>query len=96
MKRGHVPIRTCIGCRRRRPAGEMIRLGAVGNMAMISCRRDNLSGRGCYVCPHERCIEAALKRGRLEKALRRPITEAPSKEGLLGRLERKGVTGWLC
>lgn len=74
----------------------MIRLKAVGNAAAVSGRKGEHSGRGCYVCPREACIEAAMKKRRLEKALRRRIIEAPSKEGLLRGPENKGVTGWLC
>ena len=69
---------------------------AIGNVATVCGGKGEHSGRGCYVCPREACIEAALKKGRLEKALRHIITEAPSKEGLLRGPENKGVTGWLC
>jgi uncharacterized protein len=64
------PIRTCLGCRRRRPKREMARLvrradGRVGSDAAAS-------GRGAYVCRDAECLERALKPGRLAHAFRGP------------------------
>jgi hypothetical protein len=70
MRRGHVPVRTCVGCRRLRPKAELVRLarradGRVG--------RDPLgAGRGAYVCRDAECLERALKPGRLAHAFRKP------------------------
>jgi predicted RNA-binding protein YlxR (DUF448 family) len=61
MKRGHVPVRTCVGCRARRPKAEMIRF-------VIGCQElalGNARGRGAYVCRAEACLEKALKRKNL-------------------------------
>jgi predicted RNA-binding protein YlxR (DUF448 family) len=67
---GSVAMRTCLGCRRRRPKVEMVRLvrrtdGRVGP--------DRTGpGRGAYVCREPACVERALKPGRLAHAFRRP------------------------
>ena len=60
------PMRTCIACRAKAPASTMKRIG-----------RDNDSpiswpghGRSAYICPNETCIADAMKKGRLERALR--------------------------
>lgn len=44
----HVPERSCVACRRRRPQGELLRLSRVdGVWAVQNTRR---SGRGSYLC----------------------------------------------
>ena len=64
------PIRTCLGCRRRRPKGEMLRLVRAANG---SIRVDVTGpGRGAYVCRDPECRERALKPARLAHAFRRP------------------------
>ncbi len=64
------PIRTCLGCRRRRPKGEMLRLvrGADGRVSADA----QASGRGAYVCRDPECLGRALKPARLAHAFRRP------------------------
>jgi predicted RNA-binding protein YlxR (DUF448 family) len=71
-------------------------LRALRDTVIVSGRKDKQPGRGCYVCARPECIEAALKKGRLAKTLRRSITSPPSQEVLLRALQEKGVTGWLC
>lgn len=83
MKRGHVPVRMCVACRQRRPAGEMIRFNALGDTVVVSRDSRKRSGRGCYVCPTEPCVEKALNKSTLQKALRRDIAVTPSKDVLL-------------
>lgn len=90
MKSGHVPIRQCIGCRERRPAHEMIRLTASEDTIVVSSRKDKAPGRGCYTCPNEKCVELALRKGSLARALRRKIMGPPSREALLKGHEKKG------
>jgi predicted RNA-binding protein YlxR (DUF448 family) len=65
----HVATRTCLGCRRRRPKGELVRLarGADGVVVVDDGRRQ---GRGAYVCAEPECVERALKSGRLGHAFR--------------------------
>ena len=88
MKRGHVPVRQCIGCRRKRPASELIRFKACDETVVVSPPKDKTPGRGCYICPQEECLEAALRKGCLARALRRKIV-VPPKQGLLKGLEQK-------
>jgi len=53
------PVRTCVGCRTKRPKAHLIRvvLGA---------------GRGAYLCFDPRCVRRALETGSLVRALRTP------------------------
>ena len=90
MNRGHIPIRQCIGCRIRRPKGEMIRLSTDGIAITVSDGKTQGEGRGCYMCPLEKCVEAALRKGNIQRALRVQNAVNPTKEELLKRLEKKG------
>jgi predicted RNA-binding protein YlxR (DUF448 family) len=69
----------------------MIRFTACGDRVVVSPGRENKPGRGCYTCPTEQCLDAALKKGRLARALRRSDVARPSREELLGRLQQKGL-----
>ena len=76
------PIRTCIGCRKRRPQGELVRISAQdGTPRVASGRRE--AGRGAYVCGLAACAKLALQKERLARALRKNIDIATLAE--LGR-----------
>jgi predicted RNA-binding protein YlxR (DUF448 family) len=70
MMTSHVPTRTCLGCRRRRPKRAMVRLvrRADGHVDAGGAAE----GRGAYVCAEVQCLERALKPGRLAHAFRKP------------------------
>ncbi|MGO9117622.1 MAG: YlxR family protein [Desulfomonilaceae bacterium] len=89
MKKGHIPIRQCIGCRRRRPAREMILLKSIGDTVVVSHSKDKIPGRGCYTCPTWECAKSALRKERLSRALRNNILRFPSPEELLTGLDEK-------
>ena len=62
---GHVPIRMCIGCRKKRRKEEMIRLiKSLDGVALIN-EKKHLNGRGFYLCPNRICLEMARKKNRL-------------------------------
>jgi len=66
----HIPQRTCVACRQTKEKKELIRLVRVESGVVevdISARK---SGRGVYLCPKKDCWELALKKNRLEYALR--------------------------
>ncbi|MCL5125114.1 MAG: YlxR family protein [Deltaproteobacteria bacterium] len=52
--------------------------------------KTHLGGRGCYICPSTKCAHKALKKARLEKALRTEIQVIPSADSVLGWLRKKG------
>jgi predicted RNA-binding protein YlxR (DUF448 family) len=64
------PTRTCLGCRRRRPKAELLRLVRRPDGRVESDRA--AEGRGAYVCADAECLERALKPGRLAHAFRKP------------------------
>ena len=59
--RRHVPQRTCVGCRRTRPKTHLLRLAATPDAVRFD-ERQELPGRGAYVCPDPRCVDAAARR----------------------------------
>lgn len=90
MKKGHIPVRQCVACRAKRPAREMIRFKAQGNAVVVVLKKDNVPGRGCYLCPQEQCIAAALKKRSIQRALGRSSLVPPPMEECLRWLEQKG------
>jgi len=76
-----IPQRTCVGCRHVRPKREMIRVVRVPEAGVQIDPTGKRAGRGAYVCPQVACWEAALKRGRLQRALRTHLT--PQEEEVL-------------
>jgi len=51
-----------------------------------------LTGRSAYVCPNLRCIENALAKDKLARALRRPVAEsakAELKKAILSKLRKE-------
>ena len=65
----HQPARTCIGCRGVFTKDEVIRIVS-GPGAVIIDYREKLPGRAAYVCPRKDCINKALQKDNLSKALR--------------------------
>ncbi len=48
--RGHVPVRMCVVCRRRRPKHELLRI-VVTPEGFVLDESGKKPGRGAYVCP---------------------------------------------
>jgi predicted RNA-binding protein YlxR (DUF448 family) len=73
------PVRTCIGCRKRELAVELLRVVAAdgGNgvyvLTVDSARK--LPGRGAWLHPEQECLDAAIRRRAFARALR--ITGSP-------------------
>ncbi|MDR1077125.1 MAG: YlxR family protein [Propionibacteriaceae bacterium] len=68
------PVRTCVGCRQRCPATELLRLvwdGSTGRVSLDEARRR--PGRGAWLHRRADCWQAAVKRGGLARALRRRL-----------------------
>ncbi len=67
-----VPLRTCAGCRRRRPKGELLRIALGGEGTVILDVPARAPGRGAYVCRDTalECLRAARRRHGLSRTLR--------------------------
>ena len=67
-------MRTCVGCRKRELATELLRVVAVstgnGEHAAIVDDRSSLPGRGAWLHPVPQCVQQAIRRRAFTKALR--------------------------
>ena len=78
------PIRTCAGCRTRRPRNELLRVVAGREGLWIDGSGARPAGRGAYLCPTRACIETAIASARLARALKyRGAVPADARERLL-------------
>ena len=72
-------MRTCVGCRKRGLAVELLRVVAVstgnGGYALAVDTATKLPGRGAWLHPNQRCLRAAIGRRAFGRALR--ITGTP-------------------
>ena len=73
------PLRTCIGCRKRELAVELLRMVAVpmenGQCTVAVDTECRLPGRGAWLHPDDRCLQAAIRRRAFARAFR--ITGSP-------------------
>jgi hypothetical protein len=65
------PVRTCVGCRRQAPAGELLRVVAVDGRVVPDPGR-RLPGRGAHLHPDPACLAQAERRRAFPRALRVP------------------------
>ena len=63
------PVRTCIGCRERAVKTELLRLVWRG-AAVGADPSQTEPGRGAYLHPRTQCLEAALRKRAVGRALR--------------------------
>lgn len=79
---GHIPERTCIGCRGTFAKDEVVRIVAVSGVPVIDYR-ERLPGRAAYVCPRLECIAKALGRDLLSRAFKTKMTAPATGEFVL-------------
>jgi predicted RNA-binding protein YlxR (DUF448 family) len=63
-REGHIPIRTCVGCRKKRKKEEMIWLAQHPEGAVVVNPKKPHRGRGFYLCPDRECLKKAKKKSR--------------------------------
>ena len=61
-KRGHAPVRMCMGCHQRKKKEELIRLvkSSDGAFSLDEARQGD--GRGYYLCSDRSCLKTAQKK----------------------------------
>jgi predicted RNA-binding protein YlxR (DUF448 family) len=64
------PIRTCAGCGRKAPKGELMRFVARENVLMPGPEEP---GRGVYTCRRLQCFERALANRGFARTLKMPV-----------------------
>lgn len=75
MRKKHVPMRTCVGCRTTAPKRELIRVVRTPEGDVEMDLTGKRSGRGVYICANEQCLEKAVKARQLERGLKTTIDE---------------------
>ena len=75
MGTGHVPERTCVGCRGRAPKRELLRLVRAPDGLVRVDPRGSAPGRGAYVHRDPSCVDVAFRRGGAARALRVRLDE---------------------
>lgn len=83
------PQRTCVGCRERTSAADLLRVVVVEGVAVPDPRR-RLPGRGASVHPDVECLTLALRRRAFVRALRAtgPLDTTGLEEFVLQQRER--------
>ncbi|MCB0975393.1 MAG: DUF448 domain-containing protein [Actinobacteria bacterium] len=75
MGNAHLPQRTCIGCRTRRPVGDLTRISWSDTSGLGFGRA--AQGRGAWLCDgSEECLAAALARRAFPRAFRRSLDDS--------------------
>jgi uncharacterized protein len=69
------PIRTCAGCGRKAPKGELVRFTADTGLLAHSPRG---AGRGAYTCRRLACFERAAARRAFNRTLRQTVRVEPA------------------
>ena len=84
-------MRTCIGCRKRELAVELLRVVAVstgnGHHAVVVDAQGRRPGRGAWLHPDDGCLTAAIRRRAFARALR--ITGSPDTSGLAEHFDKR-------
>jgi uncharacterized protein len=75
------PIRTCIGCRRRSAAAELLRVVAGPGGSVLPDPRRRAAGRGAWLHPDPDCVALAERRRAYVRALRVPGPIDPAAVG---------------
>ena len=66
--------RTCVGCRGKEPKRDLIRVACARGGDAVVDPRGSAPGRGAYVHLDAGCIEAAMRSGAFDRALRTGLT----------------------
>ena len=69
----HIPERTCLVCKQKRPKHELTRIVRTPDGAVEIDPRGKKAGRGAYLCGARSCWESGLKSGRISRALNTSI-----------------------
>jgi len=88
----HVPQRTCVACRRTAAKRELVRVVRTPTGAVEVDATGKKSGRGAYLCRAQECWQLALKKERLDYALKARLT-AEEREALLEYIRFLPATG---
>ncbi len=66
----------CVACRTSRPKAELRRIVRTPEHDVVFDPTGRLAGRGAYVCQEQACLDTAIKKGALARALETPLPTA--------------------
>lgn len=69
MRKKHVPMRTCVGCRTSKAKKDLIRVVRTPEGEVALDLTGKRSGRGVYICPDLECLKKAVQGRQIERAL---------------------------
>ncbi|HLF79823.1 MAG TPA: YlxR family protein [Dehalococcoidia bacterium] len=69
-----IPQRTCVACRSTSGKRELVRVVRTPEGAIEVDETGKKAGRGAYLCANRSCWAEALKKGRLDSALRTKLS----------------------
>jgi predicted RNA-binding protein YlxR (DUF448 family) len=75
LRKGKIPERTCIGCRKAKPKNELIRIVGSESGGVTIAPSGRHQGRSAYMCKTKACWESGLKKDRLGLSLRMNISK---------------------
>lgn len=76
-----IPMRKCLGCMQSKPKKELIRIVKNAKTGQIQIDvTGKVSGRGAYFCPNVECLEKALNKAKLGKALNSDVSDEDIKK----------------
>ncbi len=78
--------RKCVGCGELKPREELIRVMKTDKKELIVNPNSKTFGRSAYLCYNQSCIEAALKKSRLNKVLKTGVVV--DKDELFAQLQK--------
>ena len=79
-------LRKCVGCGELKPREELIRVMKTDKKELIVNPNSKTFGRSAYLCYNQSCIEAALKKSRLNKVLKTGVVV--DKDELFAQLQK--------
>ena len=71
----HLPLRTCVVCGTKTTKNNLLRLVAPPTGGVETDPTGKAPGRGAYVCKDGDCAQGPGKRGRIDFALRRKMSD---------------------
>ena len=80
------PVRTCIGCRGRGGRSDLVRVVVVEGV-LVPDPRARIAGRGAWLHPDPACLDLAVRRRALTRALRAEVS--PDVSAVRAELERR-------
>ena len=73
-RKRHVPMRSCVVCGKKTEKRKLLRIVAMAAAVEVDYT-GRLPGRGAYVCTDGDCVIGALRRSRIDYALRKRLND---------------------